>query len=347
MEEIGTLTHDWVVYIAALAVSFGVSLYMTPVARRLAKKWGAIAYPKSRGMHSEPIPAMGGIAIVCGFFASMLLLFFFVEDLRSKQILGFFAGASIIVVLGILDDIYELKASIKFAVQIIAALLVIATGTRFRIMMWPFSLIPGAFDAPLSLIWIVGLTNAVNFIDGLDGLAAGVCSIGSICLMVLCVLSGSELAVIFTATLAGSCLGFLPRNFSPAEIIMGDTGSTFLGFVLAVCSLIGVFKSYALLSVVVGLLVLALPVFDTTWAIVRRVASGRSPMSADRGHLHHKLIDAGYSTKAAVMILYAISAASGIMAIIISTKDLRAILVVAVSLVLFGLMFYIYRKRIH
>ncbi len=340
------MAQDWLLYIAVFACSFGASLLMTPYVKKFAVKNGAIDYPKSRGLHKEPIPRMGGLAIVFGFAASMLVSLPFVPELRSIQFLGFSIGAMIIVLLGMLDDIYQLNAKVKFLVQLIAAFIVIFTGTTFHIMVWPFMLLPGKFDIPLTLLWIVGLTNAVNLIDGVDGLAAGVSTIGAGCLMVLCILSGNGLAVVFTAAIAGSCLGFLPRNFSPAEIIMGDTGSTFLGFVLACSSLIGVFKSYAVLSIVVAVLALALPIFDTLFAMMRRAINRKPIMSADRGHLHHRLIDAGYSHKSAVLLLYGLSAATGIIAIGISLKDVRAIIVTVISLAIFFIMMYAYRKRL-
>jgi UDP-GlcNAc:undecaprenyl-phosphate GlcNAc-1-phosphate transferase len=191
----------------------------------------------------------------------------------------------------------------------------------------------------------VGVTNAVNLIDGLDGLAAGVSSIAALSLMVLCIMTGSNTAVVLTAALAGACLGFLPRNFNPAEIFMGDTGSTFLGFVLAVTSILGVFKGYALLAVSVSVLCLGLPVFDTVFAMLRRMAKHQPIMQPDRGHLHHRLIDRGFSQKQAVLILYAISFCLGCLAIFISFKDSRIIVVVLLTVIL--LSFIIYYFNVH
>jgi UDP-GlcNAc:undecaprenyl-phosphate GlcNAc-1-phosphate transferase len=199
---------------------------------------------------------------------------------------------------------------------------------------------------PLTLIWIVGLTNAVNFIDGLDGLAAGVSTICALCLMALCIISGQSSAIIFTAAIAGACLGFLPRNFNPAEIIMGDTGATFLGYILAVSSIIGVYKNYALLSVALAVLALALPILDTAFTMARRAINGKNIMKPDRGHLHHKLIDMGFSHKQAVLILYILSAIAGVISILIAMQDFRALLILLGSLLLFLLMVYFYRKRL-
>jgi len=338
--------QEWLIYIVAFAVSFAMSLLTTPLSKKISIKLGAIDYPKKRGLHKEPIPRMGGVAIVFGFFVSMFVLMPFLEELKTVQFFGFLVGASIIVVLGMLDDIYNLNSKIKLAVQIAAALVVVYTGTRIEMVMWPFTTYLETFSAPLTAFWIIGVTNAVNLIDGVDGLAAGVSSICSIFLMILCILTGSPLAVVFTAALAGSCLGFLPRNFNPAELYMGDTGATFLGFVLGVSSIMGLFKSYTLLAVVVAVLVMALPILDTTFAMLRRAINRKPIMSADRGHLHHRLIDMGYSQKQAVLILYVISIITGTLAILIALRDPLATFVAGLFLVVLSLMVYVYRKRL-
>lgn len=340
------ITHDWILYIAAFSSAFAISLLATPLAKKISVKVGAIDYPKKRGLHKEPIPRMGGIAIVLGFMLTMIILMPFKAELRSTQFIGFIVGAILIVVLGMLDDIYDLKARIKLAVQIIAALIVVYSGTRINIVNWPISTAFEPISAPITLIWIIGVTNAVNLIDGVDGLAAGVSGIGAMCLMILCIISGSELAVVLTATLCGSCLGFLPRNFSPAEVFMGDTGATFLGYVLAVSSIIGVYKGYALLSVLIAALALALPIFDTLFAMLRRFINGKPLMQADRGHLHHRLIDSGYSHKQAVAILYCISLLCAGMSILIAMRDMRAIIVAILFIMVLSLMLVVYKRRI-
>ncbi len=188
----------------------------------------------------------------------------------------------------------------------------------------------------------MGITNAVNLIDGLDGLAAGVSSIAAICLMVLSIHSGHPTAVFLTVILAGSCLGFLPYNFNPASIFMGDTGSTFLGYMLSVTSILGLLKGYTLGTVFIAVLILGLPIFDTTFAIVRRVLSGRPIMSPDRGHLHHRLVDKGYSHKHAVVTLYGVSGIFGLSALGFVMSDVR--FVVAIFIIM-GILFY-YNARI-
>lgn len=340
------IDHNWSLYIVIFAVAFAISLIATPFSMWFAKKVGAIDKPKARGMHKEPLPRMGGIAIVLGFMITVLVFLSFMYDLDNKQCLGILLGAAIIVILGMLDDMFDLNAKIKLAVQIIAALIAVYFGVRINVVFWPFVSYIDVLSIPITLIWIIGITNAVNLIDGLDGLAAGISAIASLCLMVLCMMTGSNLSVFFTVALAGSCLGFLPRNFNPAEVIMGDTGSTFLGYILAVTSIIGVFKGYAALAVVVGVLAIGLPIFDTTFAIFRRILNKKPIMQADRGHLHHRLIDKGYSPKRAVVIMYGISILSAVAAIIIAMKDLRAIIMMIVMVVVLSLMIKVYQKRL-
>jgi len=339
--------HDWLLYLAIFSCSFGISMATTPFSKKLSIKVGAIDKPRSRGMHSRELPRMGGIAIVLGFLVALGIAAVFLPDVRTGQFLGFVIGAIIIVIAGVIDDIRSLRPAMKLVLQIVAALVVIFSGTRVDFFAFPFltMILNDSLSYPFTLLWIVGLINAVNLIDGLDGLAAGVSTIAAISLLVLCVISGTPLAVVLAAALAGSCLGFLPRNFNPAEVIMGDTGSQFLGYVLAVSSILGVFKAYALLSVVIASFALALPIFDAAYAILRRFLAGKPIMTADRGHLHHRLIDNGYSHKQAVILLYVLSAVSGVIAIVIAIQDTRAILVTTICLVIMLMMIYIYRKR--
>lgn len=340
------MAHDWLLYIAAFSIAFGVCLLTTPTAKKVAKKLGAIDYPKSRGLNKEPMPLMGGLAMVLGFFAALIIVSPFLYNLPKRQFAGFIVGGILIVITGMLDDTYELGAKAKFSAQLVVALIVVLSGTRLDFVMYPLWEYLKNFSPVLTVIWIVGVINAVNLIDGVDGLAAGVTSIASICLMILCALSGTELAVVLTAALAGSCLGFLPRNFSPAEIYMGDTGSTFLGYVLGVSSCIGVFKSYAILSMVIAVLAMALPILDTAFAIIRRAVNHKPIMMADRGHLHHRLIDSGYTHKQAVVILYGLSIVSAVVAILIAVQDYRATIVVAIFFIILIVMLYTYRKRL-
>ena len=339
------MEHNWVLYIAAFSTAFAVSNVFTPIAKTISMKVGAIDYPKARGMHQKPMPRMGGLAIVIGFMFTVLLLYRFVEFGETRKLIGFMIGATMIVVLGMFDDIYDLRARFKFFVQILAALVAIMSGIQIHVVMWPVTKALTYLSVPITLLWIVGVTNAVNLIDGLDGLAAGVSSIAALCVMVLCILTGEEMAILLTAALAGSCLGFLPRNFNPAQIFMGDTGATFLGYTLAVTSILGVFKGYAILALVVSMLCLGLPIFDTIFAMVRRFAKHQPIMQADRGHLHHRLIDRGFTQKQAVMILYIISALCGVFAILIAVKDAKVVVVIVFMVFVMSLVIYFFNHR--
>lgn len=328
-------------YIMAFVLAFLISFAMTPVAKKVAFKVGAIANPRKRDMHSKPIPRMGGIAIVAGFMITLFISIQFITVLDWKQVIGITSGALIIFLLGFFDDIYELSAKLKFLIQILAATIVALSGVSIPFISIPFignaPMFLDMLSIPITVIWIVGITNAVNFIDGLDGLAAGVSSIASLCLMVLSIYSGYPIAILLTTILAGSCLGFLPYNFNPASIFMGDTGSTFLGFILAVTSILGLLKSYTIVTIVVAVLVLGLPVFDTAFAIIRRLLAGKPITAPDRGHLHHRLVDSGYSQKQAVITLYAISGVFGLSAIAVANHDFRFIVAI---FIIMGLLLY-------
>ena len=315
--------------IAAFAVAAVLSYFFTPPVKNFAHKVGAIDVPKdARRMHKKPIPRLGGLAIYGGFLCSILIF-----GQLDETMLCVLLGAAIIVALGIFDDVLALGAKLKFVVQIVAAAIPVCIGD-LQIGLFtnlnPLSDTPfvhlGILAVPATIIWIVGITNAVNLIDGLDGLAVGVSSIAAITLLAVALLTGNMPIAITMAALAGACIGFMPYNLNPAKIFMGDTGSTFLGYMLATVSIMGLFKFYAVISFAVPFLILGLPIFDTANAIIRRVAAGRSPMSPDRGHVHHKLIDMGFNQKQAVAILYAISATLGLTAVVLtSSGEVKAI----------------------
>lgn len=319
----------------ALLTAFLVSLVTTPIVKTLAQKWGAVDVPKDgRRMHDHPIPRMGGLAIFLGFLLSVVLFAPFVQkDGLGIQLQSMLLGAVVIVVLGILDDIYALPALPKLIVQIVAAIIAVGGGNLIDTISNPniFSADPywelGWLAYPVTVIWIVAVTNAVNLIDGLDGLACGVSTISSMTVLVIALTVAEPAVAVLMACLAGGCIGFLPYNMNPAKIFMGDTGSTFLGYVLAVVSIQGLFKYYTLISFVVPFLMLGLPIFDTCFAFIRRIAHGQSPMHADRSHIHHRLIDMGLSQKQAVAVLYVISAILGLSAVVLTTVgSLRAML---------------------
>lgn len=318
------LDNQLVAYVVlALLVALVISFLMTPVVKTFAYKVGAIDVPKdARRMHKVPIPRLGGLAIFIGFMVSILL---FVKIQGNQQMQSILLGAVIIVVLGVVDDIMALPAMLKFVVQIIAALIPAMNGVTILAFSNPniFSdklyLVLGGLSVPFTVVWIVAITNSVNLIDGLDGLANGVSAISATTMLVIALLYSEAQVAIVMAALVGACVGFMPYNLNPAKMFMGDTGATFLGYILATMSIQGLFKYYAVISFVVPFLILGLPIFDTTFAFVRRIAHGQSPMHADRGHIHHRLIDMGLNQKQAVATLYVISAILGLSAVVLTT----------------------------
>lgn len=320
--------------LAALLVAAGISCALTPLVKWLARKIGAMDIPKDeRRMHKKPTPRLGGLGIFVGFLVSFLIF-----GKLERELIGILLGAGLIVAIGILDDKYALRPLPKFAVQIIAAVIVVAHGCRIEQFMGLH--FPVWLSYTLSILWIVTITNAVNFIDGLDGLAAGVSAISAGTMLVVAMLLVPEpnamLSAIVLAGLVGGCIGFIPYNFNPASIFMGDTGSTFLGFMLASVSIFGLFKTYAMISFAVPFLLLGLPIFDICFAVLRRISRGQSPMHADRGHVHHRLIDMGFSQKQAVAICYLISAALGLCAVVLADSGEAQALIVLAALLVIG-----------
>lgn len=322
-------TRTVVFMLLAMAVAAAVSFASTPLVKTLAYKVGAIDVPKdNRRMHKVPIPRLGGLAIFLAFLLSVLV---FAEIDRQMQ--GILLGAVMIVILGVMDDIMALKALPKLLVQIAAAGVAVYHGCVIQFFSNPnvFSdvtyLSLGWLSYPVTIIWIVAITNAVNFIDGLDGLAAGVSAISTAALTVIALMVAETNVAVILSALFGACLGFLPYNMNPAKIFMGDTGATFLGFMLATLSVTGLFKMYAIISFAVPFLILGVPIFDICFAFLRRVAKGQSPMTADRGHFHHRLIDMGFSQKQSVAIAYMLTAILGLAAVLLtSSGELKALI---------------------
>ena len=307
----------------ALMAALIVSFLTTPVVKSFAYKVGAIDVPKdARRMHHVPIPRLGGLAIFIGFMVSILL---FVDVRRDAQMQSILLGAVVIVVLGVVDDIMALPAMFKFVVQIAAALIPALNGVVIQAFSNPniFSdnlyWVLGKLSIPFTVLWIVAITNSVNLIDGLDGLANGVSAISATTMLVIAILVSEGQVAVVMAALVGACVGFMPYNMNPAKMFMGDTGATFLGFILATMSIQGLFKFYAVISFAVPFLILGLPLFDTAFAFIRRIAHGQSPMHADRSHIHHRLIDMGLNQKQAVATLYVISAILGLSAVVLTT----------------------------
>lgn len=316
-----------------IGVAFIISFAATPIVKTFAKKVGAMDVPgEERRVHDHPIPRLGGLAIFLGFILSVLLF----ADI-NRQLQGILLGCVIIVATGAIDDIVSLNPWVKLLLQILAAVVAVLHGVEITVLanpaLWSSTefLLLGGLSIPITIIWIVGITNSVNLIDGLDGLAVGVSTISSLTMLVIALVipNTSGTIAIVLAALVGACVGFMPYNFNPAKIFMGDTGSLLLGYVLATMSILGLFKSYALVSFAVPLLAIAVPLFDTVFAFTRRILKGQSPMHADRGHFHHRLIDMGLSQKQAVAVLYSISGILGLAAVLITTSgEIKALIVI-------------------
>lgn len=317
-------------YLIPLFFAIVISYAMTPVAKKIAEKIGAIDIPKDeRRVHKKPIPRLGGLAI---YTASIISILVFLPI--DKTTITVLIGATIIAITGIIDDMKPLKARTKLVFQILASVVLLLGDVKIDFITNPFSkgntlFYLKAFSIPITILWVVGITNTINLIDGLDGLAAGVASIASMSLFFVAKKIGDTNIMILSIIIAGACLGFLPYNFNPAKIFMGDTGSLFLGYMLAVISIEGVMKSAATIAIVVPILILGLPIFDTTFAIFRRLLNGRPIMEADKGHLHHRLLAKGFNQKQTVLILYLISAVFGVCAVLVARSNSRQGVIIA------------------
>ena len=340
---------DWIKMLLAFAVSLLVAYVMTPPVKRFAEKVGAIDVPKdNRRVHDHPIPRMGGLAIFIGF---MLSLIFFVP--MSTKVTGLLVGSVIIAVMGGVDDIVSLNPWVKLAGQIVAALVVIRCGLVFDVISNPNIFAEetyieiGWLSVPLTMLWIVGCTNAVNLIDGLDGLAVGVSAISSLTMLIVSLFVSEPVVSIILAALTGACLGFMPYNLNPAKIFMGDVGSQLLGFVLSTASIMGLFKLHAIITFFVPLLALALPLADTIFAFFRRILHGQSPFKADKGHFHHRLLAMGLNQKQVVAVLYGISAVLGLLAVLMAGDSMavKIICLVAAFIISLGIWLKVFKNN--
>lgn len=316
--------------VALTLVSLIVALVVTPFVIRFAKRINATDAPNARKVHKVPTPTLGGLAIFISFLVGLLIL-----QPTSPYHLSIILGAVVIIVLGVFDDLYNLSARFKFAIQLLVALMIVFWGgLQLEFINLPFGgqLEFGILSTAITILWIVGVTNAMNLIDGLDGLAGGVSSIALLTIAFMAMIMGEMYVFTMALILFWSTMGFLRYNFFPAKIFMGDTGALFLGYMIAVLSLLG-FKNVTIISFIIPIFILGVPIVDTFMAIVRRYIN-RQPLSApDRAHLHHRLVQFGFTHRQTVLFIYTMSIMFSLSAILFSMATAwGSVLIITIAL---------------
>lgn len=333
--------------IFSFALAFFVAYAAMPLVRVFAFKVNAVDVPKdARRMHKKPIPLLGGLAIYLGFIVGAAC---FVDTIES-ELFGVLLGTLVVVITGALDDRFDIPPVVKLGAQVLAAGIAIAYGVQVRIFSQPLMLFGEYRDLsflniPFTFVWIILVTNAINLIDGLDGLAATVSGISATALLFLCLIEGRIALAVPLAAVVGGCVGFLPYNMHPAKIFMGDSGALFLGYMLSTISVMGFFRTYTVMTYIVPVIVMGVPIFDTSFAIIRRVISRKGIMHADRGHLHHRLIDMGFNQKETVSLLGILTALLSIATIILVSKGIKRALVVVAVMAIFVVSVQMYKKN--
>lgn len=346
--------RDYIIYAGLTLVSFLVCYFTVPLAIKFAKKKGIIDNPKQddRRVHKEPIPRAGGIAMVAGVTVTVIVFCILSIILGIKintKIIGFILGAIVVAIMGFVDDVKNLRPLYKFLFQLIAGMIIYVFGISIAGVkipfIYPYIIDFGLWSFPITLIWVLGITNAVNLIDGLDGLAAGISSIASVSLLVIFAIVGAGMDVIvITLALVGATIGFLPYNFNPAKTFMGDTGSNFLGFTLATVSIMGMAKGYTVLAIATPVIVCGVPVFDMIFAIVRRLAKHQKITTPDKEHIHHRLLKHGFSQKQAVLILYGLTSILGITAVTLVSGMTKQGIICIILAIIIWMIGYIYNN---
>ncbi|GGH76644.1 UDP-GlcNAc:undecaprenyl-phosphate GlcNAc-1-phosphate transferase [Pullulanibacillus pueri] len=311
-------------YTFAFVIALAVTVITTPLVRRLALKFNIVDKPNERKVHQVTMPYLGGVSIALGFFAGYIYLIPHFDARVSSSLTAFVIGGLIILVIGIIDDKYSLAPKYKLLGQTFAAILVVISGFTVHFIQFPLigRIEFGWLAIPITIIWIVGITNAINFIDGLDGLASGVSSIALCSMLIMSILNGQLLVIGFSVILLGGTIGFLFFNIHPAKIFMGDSGSMFIGYTMAIISIMGLFKSITIFSLILPIIILGVPIFDTSFAIIRRIAKDQKISTPDKLHLHHQLLNMGFSHRTTVFIIYVISMFFGAAAVVFSRSVL-------------------------
>jgi UDP-GlcNAc:undecaprenyl-phosphate/decaprenyl-phosphate GlcNAc-1-phosphate transferase len=340
---------NWAEYAVLFAVAAAVTIALTPLARKIAIHFDAIDYPSARRVNMLPIPRMGGIAIFGGILAAIAVavlgthLFgwgnpFVPLPEMDVNYWGVLAGVVLIFLVGAIDDVIDMNAKVKLLGQIIAACIVAASGVLLSSIHNPFGqgyIEFGWIAYPLTVFYLVAFANVINLIDGLDGLASGITGISAITILIFAVLTGRPDAAMFSVVLIGACVGFLKSNFYPAKIFMGDSGALLLGFSLGLVSLFAVARSALFVSLLVPILAAGVPILDTFFAIVRRKREHRPIDEADKGHIHHRLMRAGFSQRTTVLIMWGWTALLSACAVVVTRADniVRIPMVIAVGLI--------------
>jgi UDP-GlcNAc:undecaprenyl-phosphate GlcNAc-1-phosphate transferase len=349
------MVNNIVIY-GLVLIPFLCCLGLTPLVIKFAKKYQLVDIPKdNRRVHTKAMPRIGGVAMVISMIIGLTLYYLFTRMIPSialnEKFFGYAIGATIIFLMGLVDDIINLRARYKFIFQLLAASVLYIFGVSIAGIKIPFiytDLIDfGFLSYPITLLWVIGVTNAVNLIDGLDGLAAGISAISATALLIIFITTSASMeAIVITAALVGSTLGFLPYNFNPAKTFMGDVGSNFLGFTLAAVSIMGFAKGYTMLAIIAPILVLGVPIFDTLFAMVRRLIAHKPMLQPDSGHVHHRLLKKGYSQKQAVIALYSVTSILSILAVTIVSADVWKFVLLVISVIIFVIIGII-NKREH
>lgn len=296
-----------------IAVSMIISLITAPIVIAVSKKLDIVDKPNFRKVHTKPISMMGGAVILIAFFIGIWL-----GHPIERETKPLLLGAIVIYLVGLIDDLYDIKPILKLLGQIGAASIVVMYGVTIDFITLPMgpTLHFGWFSIPITIIWFVAIINAINLIDGLDGLAAGVSTIAYVTIAFIAILQGNIFIIMICSVQIGALLGFLVFNFHPAKIFLGDNGALLLGFIIAFVSLLG-FKNITLISLFFPVVILAVPFIDTLFAMIRRVKKGQRIMQADKSHLHHRLLDLGYTHRQTVILIYAIAIMFSVVSVIL------------------------------
>jgi len=322
-------------YVAVILIGAFLSYAIIPPLRRCAVKIGAVDKPDGkRKLQREPVPYFGGVAIVASFIVVATATLAILGEISDKYAI-IAVGTVLMMITGVVDDVCDMKSYIKFFVQVAVALATVLLGGAIEyVYIFGVYVRFGVLSVPLTVLWIVLVVNSVNMMDGLDGLAGGISSFALMALFVTALVNGDVVSAVICSALCGATLGFLPHNITPASIFMGDAGSMSLGYVMAAVSVFGFFKGQAFLSIIIPAIILALPVTDAVRLFFVRISKGRNPFSSDRLHIHHILVDMGFSQRTAVLILYIISSMFSVAAIVCLKSNLAAAVIIAVALLI-------------